>query len=329
MTWRRCAISAGPALGAGLGSLVAPGGGHLASCACWSAAAALAVVAADASRMSKAEVERIWLPFVPWLLLVDRLPARSGGAGRCSGCRCVVALLRAAPGAHQLVSQARSGSVAKRARPSSGPISAVNPSSALRPLRRRDDVPHVAEPVAAGDRRASGPSPATSAGDVEDRDRATRSRRCTPSRRRVGASTTASQRQQVGPGDVVDVDEVAHLAAVLEDPRRLAALERGAEHRRDPAVRRVPGHPGAVDVVVAQGDRRAAGLAGPGRRVVLLGQLAGGVAAARVEPGVLLDQVPAERRRRRRGQVFSNRPACQVGLGPRARAAGGPCRGQA
>ena len=24
---------------------------------------------ADASRMSKAEVERIWLPFVPWLLL--------------------------------------------------------------------------------------------------------------------------------------------------------------------------------------------------------------------------------------------------------------------
>ena len=31
-------------------------------------AAALAVVAADASRMSKAEVERIWLPFVPWLL---------------------------------------------------------------------------------------------------------------------------------------------------------------------------------------------------------------------------------------------------------------------
>ena len=28
-----------------------------------------AIVVADASRMSKAEVERIWLPFVPWLLL--------------------------------------------------------------------------------------------------------------------------------------------------------------------------------------------------------------------------------------------------------------------
>jgi methylthioxylose transferase len=33
------------------------------------AAAAVAIVAADASRMSKAEVERIWLPFVPWLLV--------------------------------------------------------------------------------------------------------------------------------------------------------------------------------------------------------------------------------------------------------------------
>jgi len=33
------------------------------------AAAAASVLAADASLMSKAEVERIWLPFVPWLLL--------------------------------------------------------------------------------------------------------------------------------------------------------------------------------------------------------------------------------------------------------------------
>ena len=32
------------------------------------ACAAVAVLAADLSRMSKAEVERIWLPFVPWLL---------------------------------------------------------------------------------------------------------------------------------------------------------------------------------------------------------------------------------------------------------------------
>ena len=41
------------------------------------AAAALAVLLADASRMSKAEVERIWLPFVPWLLLATAcLPTR-------------------------------------------------------------------------------------------------------------------------------------------------------------------------------------------------------------------------------------------------------------
>jgi hypothetical protein len=29
----------------------------------------LSVVLADVSQMSKAEVERIWLPFVPWLLV--------------------------------------------------------------------------------------------------------------------------------------------------------------------------------------------------------------------------------------------------------------------
>jgi len=35
------------------------------------------VIAADASLMSKAEVERIWLPFVPWLLVLTAfLPAR-------------------------------------------------------------------------------------------------------------------------------------------------------------------------------------------------------------------------------------------------------------
>jgi len=64
------AVSAGPLLGAGL--------------ACWRrnsdrvvtvlvAGAAAAVLTADLSRMSKAEVERIWLPFVPWLLLSTAL----------------------------------------------------------------------------------------------------------------------------------------------------------------------------------------------------------------------------------------------------------------
>ena len=45
-------------------------------------AAAATVAVADLSRMSKAEVERIWLPFVPWLLLsCALLPVRWRRAG--------------------------------------------------------------------------------------------------------------------------------------------------------------------------------------------------------------------------------------------------------
>ena len=45
-------------------------------------AAVLMVVAADVSQMSKAEVERIWLPFVPWLLVACALlPERWRRAG--------------------------------------------------------------------------------------------------------------------------------------------------------------------------------------------------------------------------------------------------------
>jgi hypothetical protein len=41
------------------------------------AGAVCAVITADASLMSKSEVERIWLPFVPWLLLMcSQLPRR-------------------------------------------------------------------------------------------------------------------------------------------------------------------------------------------------------------------------------------------------------------
>ena len=63
------AISAGPALGAGLGSLVASGRRSPRVVRLTVGASAVAILVADASRMSKAEVERIWLPFVPWLLL--------------------------------------------------------------------------------------------------------------------------------------------------------------------------------------------------------------------------------------------------------------------
>ncbi len=48
------------------------------------------VLLADLSGMSKAEVERIWLPFVPWLLVGTALlprPVASLGAGRAARLR--------------------------------------------------------------------------------------------------------------------------------------------------------------------------------------------------------------------------------------------------
>ncbi len=67
------AFSAGPMLGAGLTTLgrgaqsVGPNAVRVVR---WLAGAGIAmVVAADVSQMSRAEVERIWLPFVPWLLI--------------------------------------------------------------------------------------------------------------------------------------------------------------------------------------------------------------------------------------------------------------------
>ncbi|MGB3185844.1 MAG: hypothetical protein WBG36_14905 [Ornithinimicrobium sp.] len=69
-------ISAGPMIGSGVAALVA----HLRHPRSETAsahrvvlllagAAVLIIVAADLSRMSKSEVERIWLPFIPWLTL--------------------------------------------------------------------------------------------------------------------------------------------------------------------------------------------------------------------------------------------------------------------
>jgi hypothetical protein len=66
-------LCAGPVLGAGLARLVALGRRADRVVLLLVAGAAAAVVAADLSRMSKAEVERIWLPFVPWLLLSTAL----------------------------------------------------------------------------------------------------------------------------------------------------------------------------------------------------------------------------------------------------------------
>jgi methylthioxylose transferase len=70
-------LCAGPALGAGLGSLAGVRRSGTRAIVWLVGSAVTAIVLADASQMSRAEVERIWLPFVPWLLLSTALlPAR-------------------------------------------------------------------------------------------------------------------------------------------------------------------------------------------------------------------------------------------------------------
>ncbi|KQV63356.1 hypothetical protein ASC64_17325 [Nocardioides sp. Root122] len=62
-------VSAGPLLGAGVAVAARRHSGEARVLSVLGLAALASVVAADLSRMSKAEVERIWLPFVPWLSL--------------------------------------------------------------------------------------------------------------------------------------------------------------------------------------------------------------------------------------------------------------------
>jgi hypothetical protein len=70
-------LCAGPVLGGALGRLVALGRRTERTVLLLVTAAVATIVVADASGMSKAEVERIWLPFVPWLLVATAvLPER-------------------------------------------------------------------------------------------------------------------------------------------------------------------------------------------------------------------------------------------------------------
>jgi hypothetical protein len=62
-------VAAGPLLGAGLAVAAPRRSGEARTLAVLALAGAVAVLVADLSWMSKAEVERIWLPFVPWLTL--------------------------------------------------------------------------------------------------------------------------------------------------------------------------------------------------------------------------------------------------------------------
>jgi methylthioxylose transferase len=70
-------FATGPALGAALGRLVALGRQADRSVRLLTSAALAIIAVADLSLMSKGEVERIWLPFVPWLLVATAvLPDR-------------------------------------------------------------------------------------------------------------------------------------------------------------------------------------------------------------------------------------------------------------
>ena len=66
-------LSSGLMLGAALGSAVEGRGRAEKPVLYLGAAAVASILLADASLMSKAEVERIWLPFVPWLLVTTSL----------------------------------------------------------------------------------------------------------------------------------------------------------------------------------------------------------------------------------------------------------------
>jgi hypothetical protein len=66
------ALATGPAVAAGLASLASNRrrpSAHGPHPALLPAAALAAVAAADLSQLARGEVERIWLPFVPWLAL--------------------------------------------------------------------------------------------------------------------------------------------------------------------------------------------------------------------------------------------------------------------
>ena len=158
-------------------------------------------------------------------------------------------------------------------------------------VARRGDVPDVAQPVLAGDHRVRAATGVREGlGHPADR-----GHRAGPHVVRVVASGAVGvERRREGPRDVVDVDEVAPLPAVLEDPRWLAAVEAGDEASRHPGVGRVARQARSVDVVEPQRHRRRPGLARPRGGQVLLRDLRRRIRVPGVEGGVLADQPRAQ-----------------------------------
>ena len=86
-------VCAGPLLGAGLARHLRRARADRVVAAAGRRRRSLMVALADASGMSKAEVERIWLPFVPWLTLSLRAAARPLAAVGAGGSRWSAALV--------------------------------------------------------------------------------------------------------------------------------------------------------------------------------------------------------------------------------------------
>ena len=163
----------------------------------------------------------------------------------------------------------------ERAYPVGEPDLGPEPEHPGGPLRRGHHVPDVPGSGTAHDYRRR----TTHRGRQGPRQVAHRARgaRADIHRHKPIRGYVSGQRQHVRLCDVRDVDEVPALLTVLHDPGRLPAFQRRAEERRHSGVRGVPGHPGAVDVVVPQRPDAASGLAYPGRRQVLLGYFRCGV----------------------------------------------------
>ena len=150
-------ISSGPLIAAGLAHAAAIWRTACRPTLLLAAGGTAAVAAADLSGMSKAEVERIWLLFVPWLTVTCALlPEQWRRWGL--GLQVAAALLVQHPLIHELVSgggrpllpQRRGG---ERCQALAGVDRRGEAELGTGELRRGDDVPDIAEPVAAGDRR--------------------------------------------------------------------------------------------------------------------------------------------------------------------------------